>query len=80
MTDSIKLTVAGMTCDSCATHIKEALEKVPGVHSVDVSYSKGVAMLTAVRGISQEALKDAVNRLGYRAALDSAASSSTDSS
>ena len=27
------LKITGMTCDSCATHVKEALEKVPGVQS-----------------------------------------------
>ena len=31
------LIITGMTCDSCATHVKEALEKVPGVQSADVS-------------------------------------------
>ncbi|MKZ51823.1 hypothetical protein D9D55_24880, partial [Escherichia coli] len=25
------LNITGMTCDSCATHVKDALEKVPGV-------------------------------------------------
>ena len=33
-----QLSITGMTCDSCATHVKEALEKVPGVRSAVVSY------------------------------------------
>jgi len=79
MTESITLTVAGMTCDACATHVKEALEKVPGVRSAQVSYPKGVATLTADRGTSQEALTDVVTGLGYRISLDSTSSSSTGS-
>ena len=39
------LKITGMTCDSCAVHVKEALEKVPGVQSADVSYTKGSAKL-----------------------------------
>jgi mercuric reductase len=35
------LKITGMTCDSCAAHVKEALEKVPGVQSALVSYPKG---------------------------------------
>ncbi|MBE0454731.1 MAG: mercury(II) reductase [Burkholderiaceae bacterium] len=80
MTESIAFTVAGMTCDACATHVKDALEKVPGVRSAEVSYLKGVATLTADRGIAQEALTDVVTGLGYRVSLDSGSSSSTGSS
>jgi len=79
MTESIALTVAGMTCDACATHVKEALEKVPGVQSAEVSYLKGVATLTADRRIAQEALAEVVTGLGYRVSLDSGSSSSTGS-
>lgn len=39
------LKITGMTCDSCAVHVKDALEKVPGVQSADVSYAKGSAKL-----------------------------------
>ena len=39
------LKITGMTCDSCAVHVKEALEKVPGVQSAEVSYAKGSARL-----------------------------------
>ncbi len=79
MTESIALTVAGMTCDACATHVKEALQKVPGVQSAEVSYLKGAATLTADRGIAQEALTDVVTGLGYRVSFGSGSSSSTGS-
>lgn len=34
MTDAIALQIEGMTCASCAVHIKKALEQVRGVRSV----------------------------------------------
>ena len=32
------LTITGMTCGSCAAHVKKALEDVPGVQSAFVSH------------------------------------------
>ena len=67
------LNITGMTCDSCAAHVKEALEKVPGVQSADVSYAKGSARLNIDAGTSPDALTAAVaaalSKTGYRAAL-----------
>ena len=63
------LKITGMTCDSCAVHVKEALEKVPGVQSALVSYPKGTAQLAIEPGTSPDALTAAVAGLGYRATL-----------
>ena len=71
------LKITGMTCDSCAVHIKEALEKVPGMRSAVVSYSKGMAQLTTESGTPLEALTSAVAALGYEATLAGAPSDST---
>ena len=38
MTGAIALRIEGMTCGSCAEHIRQALEKVPGVRLARVSY------------------------------------------
>ena len=40
MTEAITLHIDGMTCGACTEHIKQALEKVPGVRSASVSYSQ----------------------------------------
>jgi mercuric reductase len=64
-----QLKITGMTCDSCAVHVKEALENVPGVQSAEVSYTKGSAQLAIAAGTSPDALIAAVAGLGYRAAL-----------
>ena len=65
----IQLQITGMTCDSCATHVKRALEQVPGVGSASVSFSKGTAELAATSNTPLAALTAAVASLGYRAAL-----------
>jgi mercuric reductase len=63
------LKITGMTCDSCAAHVKGALEKVPGVQSALVSYPKGTAQLATLPGTSPDALIAAVVGLGYKATL-----------
>ena len=72
-----QLKITGMTCDSCAVHVKEALENVPGVQSAEVSYTKGSAQLAIAAGTSPDALIAAVAGLGYRAALADASVSYT---
>ena len=63
------LKITGMTCDSCAVHVKEALEKVPGVRSAIVSYVKGAAQLALDPCTASDALIAAVAGLGYKATL-----------
>ena len=65
-----QLRVAGMTRDSCAAHVKSALESVPGVRSAFVSYPHGAARLETDPGTPLSALMTAVAGLGYRATLD----------
>nr|WP_257154433.1 cation transporter [Pseudomonas sp. ICMP 8385] len=42
-----EITVNGMTCTSCATHVKDALEKIPGVNAAVVSYPESRAQVMA---------------------------------
>ncbi len=64
-----QLKITGMTCESCAAHVREALEQVPGVRSAEVSYANGNATLAMTAETSTNALLAAVAGLGYRAAL-----------
>ncbi len=64
-----QLQITGMTCDSCATHVRSALEKVPGVESASVSYATGTAQLTMASDTPLAALTSAVASLGYCAGL-----------
>ncbi len=45
----ITLKIEGMTCTGCERHITEALERLEGVSSVAVSYSRGKATFNAQR-------------------------------
>jgi mercuric reductase len=67
----VSLEVKGMTCDSCARHVEQALIGVPGVRSAEVSYADGIARVSAVSSASLGAMTSAVAKLGYSArALD----------
>ncbi len=65
----IVLKIDGMTCPSCAAHIQQALEQLPGVESATVSYPQGRAQIQAAQETSPQALLAAVAGLGYRATL-----------
>ncbi len=67
MTDAIALQIEGMTCASCAVHIKKALEQVPGVCSATVSYPNNQAEVTTDARVKPETVTAAVAALGYRA-------------
>ena len=63
------LHITGMTCETCAMHVKEALEKVPGVQSAIVSYQNGTAEVTTLSDTPSNALTVTVAGLGYKAVL-----------
>ncbi|MBS2132274.1 mercury(II) reductase (plasmid) [Burkholderia thailandensis] len=63
----IELNITGMTCDSCAMHVKEALEQEPGVRAANVSYPKARAEVESDPHVTVEALAAAVARVGYGA-------------
>lgn len=60
--------IDGMTCEGCTVHVVEALEKVPGVHRVNVSYEDKTAKVTLTPGeVSDSAILQAVETTGYEA-------------
>ena len=70
MANSLVLRVSGMTCDSCARHVEDALLKVPGVHDADVSYADGLARVTGEAALDPQVLAAALSAAGYRATAD----------
>ncbi|MEO6031380.1 MAG: mercury(II) reductase [Burkholderiaceae bacterium] len=64
----LNLNVEAMTCDSCATHVRQALEKGPGVRSAEVSYAGGTAQLAVAGDTPVAARTAAMASLGDRAA------------
>ena len=69
MTEAITLHIDGMTCSSCAEHVRQVLEKVPGVRSASVSYPQQRAEIQAETSTKVTPLVAAVSALGYRAQL-----------
>jgi uncharacterized membrane protein YraQ (UPF0718 family)/copper chaperone CopZ len=62
----VVLTVAGMTCGHCAAAVRSALAKVPGVTSVEMDLSAGLATVSG--GSFDEAqLRQAVAAAGFSA-------------
>ena len=47
-TQTVTLSVPGMTCASCPITVKHALSKVEGVSKTDVSFDKRQAVVTGV--------------------------------
>ena len=57
----------GMHCSSCASNIEKSLKKVPGVKEVSVSLMTNKGFVECEDKVSEEELKKAVARAGYKA-------------
>jgi Cu+-exporting ATPase len=66
--DTVSLSISGMTCASCVGRVEKALNKVPGVTGVSVNLATEKAQVTAV-AVSVERLIAAVEKAGYDAAI-----------
>ena len=62
----LKLSIQGMHCASCASNIEKSLGKVEGVKSVNVSLMMKKGYVEAEDKVSEEELKKAVARAGYK--------------
>lgn len=58
--------VDGMMCQHCATHVKEALEKVDGVKGALVNLEAHEVTITYKNEVSEDKLKAAVEAAGYQ--------------
>lgn len=57
--------IEGMMCMHCVKHVHDALEKVEGVESVDVSLENKNAVISASESVTDDALRNAVTEAGY---------------
>jgi len=65
-TQTVTLSVPGMTCAACPITVKKALTKVDGVQKVEVSYAKLSAVVTFDdTKTTVEALTKATENAGY---------------
>lgn len=71
----ISFPISGMHCASCALNIQRMLKRVPGVHEANVNYASEQAHVECNPQVTNEQLKDAVSKLGYKAYIDEAPNS-----
>lgn len=65
-TQTVTLSVPGMTCAACPITVKKALSKVEGVSQVDVAYEKREAVVTFDDAkTSAQKLTEATTNAGY---------------
>ncbi len=69
-TETLKLSVRGMTCGNCAKGIQLTLSKTAGVTRAAVDHTAGSAEIEYDPArVKPEQLAEAIRELGYEAAL-----------
>lgn len=64
----LKLSIEGMHCASCASNIQRSLKKVKGVKEASVTLMLKKGTVEAEDFVSEEEIKRAVARAGYKVA------------
>jgi len=62
----LKLSIEGMHCASCASNVERGLSKISGVSNVNVSIMLKKANLEVEDFVSEEDIKKAVAKFGYK--------------
>ena len=57
--------ITGMMCEHCEAAVKGALEKVPGIREATASHQAGTARVVLEAEVSDQALTQAVEAIGY---------------
>ena len=69
-TQTVTLSVTGMTCAACPVTIKKALNKVEGVQNIEINLEKKEAVVTFDDAkTTVEALVEATTNAGYPSAV-----------
>ncbi|MEJ6555044.1 heavy metal-associated domain-containing protein [Microbacterium esteraromaticum] len=64
---SSQFQVTGMTCGHCEMSVREEVEKIAGVESIDVSAQTGRLVVTSAAEVDADAVIAAVDEAGYQA-------------
>ncbi len=65
----VEITIEGMMCEHCVSHVKSALESVDGVVNASVSLKDKQAIVDLSKGIPNEKLIKAIEDVGYKAKI-----------
>jgi len=64
---STKIQIDGMACTMCEAHVNDAVRRaVPGVTKLRSSYKKGETSFVTETTPDAEALREAIEKTGYR--------------
>lgn len=63
--NTMEITVNGMMCQHCEAHVKEALEKLPGVDEATANHEANLVTLKTSADVAESDLKAAVEAAGY---------------
>lgn len=59
--------VEGMTCNGCAAHVENDVNKLPGIINIDASYEEETAKVEFDRSkVSSDKIEEAINATGYK--------------
>ena len=61
------LTIDGMSCEHCVSHVEAALQGVDGVQAANVSLDGGTARVELSTDVAMDGLIQAVENAGYEA-------------
>lgn len=64
---SSQFQVTGMTCGHCEMSVREEVEKIAGVESIDVSAQTGRLVVTSAAEVDADAVIAAVDEAGCQA-------------
>ena len=69
MSETLQLTVTGMTCGGCENAVRRALARIDGVEDVTASHQAGLVGVTFdAAKVTQALLKERIEALGYAVA------------
>ena len=67
MRETINYTVPGMHCDHCKASVREELQAIAGVESVEVDLETKLVVVQG-EGLDDARLREAIDEAGYEAA------------
>lgn len=70
---SLDFEIDGMTCGSCSARVQKVLSKQPEVLEAEVNYATGKAHVVVTPDADPEALRSAIDRIGYSARINAPA-------
>ena len=63
--NELNFKVKGMMCGGCENRVKNALEEIEGIKSVDADHNTGIVKITSNENISKETIEDTIEDIGF---------------